>query len=186
MKTLSKNSLVALGLLAAAVFVGMLIVFTPFGHAWTAASEASMRQVTLDRLSSRVGQIRQQKVLNEKLAQSADAARLYVPGGTPGTGAANLQKFLVNQVKRYGGRVNSLRVVENDGEATPNRVALSLTTTIGMNGLKKLLFKLETGMPLIVVERLSGRPAGDDDENPRAGDLSVTLQVGGLLKRGAS
>lgn len=107
-----------------------------------------------------------------------DAAAIYVPGATPALAKAALQRLLTDAVEATGGRLIEAQDVEATGEAqdlVDDRVRLRVTFDTRNGALLELLRRIETGLPLLTVERLEIRrldaAADADPEDP-------TLRVG--------
>lgn len=183
---LTKPRALALGLLGASGVLAILAIIAPLGSAISAMGSAGAQGELLELTERRAAAIRQERQFAETLGRSAATTGLYVQGDTAGTAGAALQTLLARLVKKSGGQVLSLRVVENSNELTPQRVALDASIQIDIDGLKKFLHQVETRMPLLIVEHLTGKPVEEQGQNGGSrGELAVSLLVSGLWNAGA-
>ncbi|GBD50532.1 type II secretion system protein GspM [Methylopila sp. Yamaguchi] len=110
-----------------------------------------------------------------------DASAIYVPGATPALAKAALQRLLTDAVEATGGRLIEAQDVEAPGQAqdlVDDRVRLRVTFDTRNGPLLELLRRIETGLPLLTVERLEIRrldaAADADPDDP-------TLRVGVVI-----
>ena len=110
-----------------------------------------------------------------------DAASPYLPGATAAIAGAALQRIVADTVEEAGGRLAESEIARIDAsEGDPGRVDLRVSFDSDIVGLQRILFKLETGAPIMILHSLNVRSA---DVVGEAGSqqpvLRVVLLVGG-------
>lgn len=122
--------------------------------------------------------------------RSTDAAGLFLPDSTPGSAGAILQSRLISLTAKAGGRVASARVAAPTEQDRLKRISVEISAEVKVNGLRDLLYAVETAKPLMVVDRLGVRriaPEASGASTSRAQQdpsLKVVLRVSSYLNAG--
>ncbi len=114
---------------------------------------------------------------------AADAGSVFLPGETPAIGGAALQRIVADSVEAVEGRLvesEVVRVETAEAEAEPGRIDLRVSFDAEIVSLQRLLFELETGVPILLVRSLTVQSGGAGEvvetESP---PLRVVMLVGG-------
>jgi len=148
----------SLGLLLVILLVGYLLFVYPWAQAYPDAvkelRETQMRLLRFRELASQA----------EAVADEAAAARAallnsgaFIEGSSDALAAAAMQNRLDAAVEAAGGDLRSVRSQPSSVENGMVRVRLRAQLTTNVHGLKRLLYALETGTPLLFVESLEAR-----------------------------
>ena len=126
--------------------------------------------------------------LNSKTTQSnlPDLSTIYVRGASRSLASANLQQYMVDTVAATSARLIETAAMEPDATDEPDSVQdLGLKTTLETDnkGLLQLLYKLESGIPLLNVETLSVRRLPNDGGETKPGTLRVDVAVTGKWRQ---
>jgi hypothetical protein len=165
--------------------VGVLILLAPLlWIAWSlaaasAAAEAiRVQSETLASLRLRLAALATDPDAGGALA---DAARIFLPGETAAIAGAALQRIVTDTVEQVGGRLEESEIARSEqSEDDPGRLTLRVSFEADIVGLQNILFKLETGVPILILDSLtveSGEAFGSANaEQPL---LRVVAWVGG-------
>jgi general secretion pathway protein M len=127
---------------------------------------------------------------SELAAAGQDTSLLLLEGETTGIAGANLQKLMSGLVLEHGGAASSFQILPPKEDGNLMRIPMSLSISVGIDGLRDILHGLETGTPLIFIDDITIRAEAEDFLAPDPnylGPLDVTLQVSGFaLKNGAT
>jgi general secretion pathway protein M len=187
----SASALLSLAVLAAALAAMGLATAMPFVHlSWLEQSVAQNQEelLRLRKQIAREGELRKENT--ELAALGEDASLLLLEGETTGIAGANLQKLMSGLVLEHGGAASSLQILPPKEDGNLVRIPMSLSISVGIDGLRDILHSLETGTPLIFIDDITIRAETDDfraTDPHYLGPLDVTLQVSGYaLKNEAS
>jgi len=154
----------------------------------TTIAEQQDELLTLRKEITREAALRKEN--SELAAMDQDASLLLLPGETTGIAGANLQKLMSGLVLEHGGEASSFQILPPKEDGNLMRIPMSLSISVGVDGLRDILHGLETGMPLIFIDDIAIRAEQDEFRAPDPhflGPLDVTLQVSGfVLKNEAS
>lgn len=117
----------------------------------------------------------------------AQAASVFLPGETPAIAGAALQRLVSDTVEGAGGRLAESEISRTEGEvpgqeADPGAVSLRVSFETDIVGLQRIVFALETGAPILMVQTLTieaKEAASAEAESPM---LSVVLLVRGYTE----
>lgn len=143
---------------------------------------------TLDKRLAREGRLREE---NKNLIAVGQDASLLLKGETIGIAGADLQRLMNRLILENKGTTTTSQILSPKEEGDLIRISMSLALTVDTDGLRDLLYNIETGSPLIFIDQLSVN-AGSREEWARPdphfmGPLEVTLQVSAYTaKREAS
>ncbi|MGD9511055.1 MAG: type II secretion system protein GspM [Geminicoccaceae bacterium] len=173
----------ALGLLLA----GVALVWFGIVEPWRAANRALDQRIEV--AERELVELRALAALRPELARrvaalSEDAAEDdYVTGESETIALADLQDRVRATAQAHGGRTRSTSVLAPVDEAESfRRIGVQVELEIGTAGLRELLYELESGRPLLLVENLDllVRPAADASvEEPR---LAASFDLVGYMR----
>jgi general secretion pathway protein M len=109
----------------------------------------------------------------------------YLAGDSEAIVAAELQNRLKTLIANSGGKLASTQVLPSTEEAGFRQVTVRVRLNAGIEGLRRILYQLETDRPLLFIDNLDissrqDRPrAGETETDP---DLTVTFDVYGFLR----
>jgi general secretion pathway protein M len=184
-------ALAALAVLALGLALLGLMAVLPFIRLGALQQTIARNQVELVELRkdiAREGELRKEN--SELAASGQDAKLLLLEGETTGIAGANLQRLMNGLVLAYGGAASSFQILPPKEDGNLMRISMSLSISVGIDGLRDIIHGLETGMPLIFIDDITIRSAQDDfrETDPHfLGPLDVTLEVSGFaIKNEAS
>lgn len=153
--------LAAVALLALLILGAGLLASLPVR--WIAAQDRDLARVEtrIAELRGRIAE-REQLLAERRLLEAAlSDESLFVRALTPALAAAELQGHVGAAVRRHGGEVRTVQVLEPT-EAPPFvEVGLRLTLVAELESLVGLLHAIETSRPLLLVRSLQLRVPGD-------------------------
>ena len=107
-----------------------------------------------------------------------DLSRIYLSGDTRDLANANLQQRLAQSIAQASGKVIETSALDfADAQPVDGRVGVKASFDIENNGLLALLHGLETGLPLIFMDKLSVRRAPNDAAGISPEKLRVDLEA---------
>ena len=133
---------------------------------------------------AREGALRKEN--SELAAVGEDASLMLLQGETTGIAGANLQKLMSGLVLQHGGAASSIQILPPKEDGNLVRIPISLSISVGIDGLRDILYGLETGTPLLFIDDITIRSEADDFGSPDPhflGPLDVTLQISGYALR---
>jgi general secretion pathway protein M len=123
----------------------------------------------------------------ESLETAQSASGFYLDGASLSHASAGLQEKVTTLIRRTGATIRSseTRAAEEGQELT--RIGLRVQFTARIAELQKVIYAMETGVPLLFVEKLeiasrSGRTYLQIEREPM---LSVRLDVSGYMRPGS-
>jgi general secretion pathway protein M len=187
----SLSALLAAGVLVAALALLGLMAALPYVRLNALEQTITHTQAELLNLRkdiAREGELRKEN--SELAASGQDAKLLLLKGETTGIAGANLQKLVSGLVQAHGGEATSFQILPPKADGNLMRIPMSLSISVGIDGLRDIVHGLETGTPLIFIDDITVRADQPDFRAPDPhylGPLDVTLQVSGFaLKNEAS
>lgn len=191
MNARSEISAGVVSLSALAVVLALMVLFAaaPFvrlSKIDAAIAEHEVELSSLQRQLATEGEVRKENSELTVLGQDTD---LLLKGETTGIAGANLQKLLNNLVIAQGGAASSFQLLPPQEDGNLVRIPMSLSISVGVDGLRDILYGLEAGTPLIFLDEIAIRSKQGDFQAPDPhyiGPYDVTLQLSGFaLKNGA-
>ncbi len=174
---------------AALVLMGLVAV-APFVHLNGLEETFAENQEQLLKLRAQITQEGKLRKENTDLAALGQDVSLLLEGEKTGIAGANLQKLLNGLVTEHGGTASSFQILPAKEDGNLTRIPMSLSISVGIDGLRDILHSLETSTPLIFIDDIIIRSAQDDFRAPDPnylGPLEVTLQVSGFaIQKGTS
>ncbi len=136
---------------------GVLVLLAPIlwiGWSLAAASAAaeavSVRAETLASLRERLPALG-----SEGRAAAGDARSIYLSGETTAIAGAALQRIVADTIREAGGVVEESELTQAGfDEADESNVRLRVSYEADIVGLQRILFNLETGVPLLFLQSL--------------------------------
>ena len=114
-------------------------------------------------------------------AAPGGAESLFLPGGTAAVAGAALQRLVADRIGAAGGRlVESEFAAVDAAEEDPGRVDLRVSFEADIVGLQRVLYELESGIPILLVRSLTVQSPGASDPAAMVNPLlRVDMLVGG-------
>lgn len=142
----------------------------------------------LSALNANLAQAAQLREENKQLIASPQDASLLLEGDTTGIAGANLQQLMSTLVVENKGTATTSQILAPKIEDDLVRIGMSLSLTIGTDGLRDLLHSIETRSPLIFIDQLtvSASDTWSAPDPNYLGPLEVTLAVSAYTLRGKS
>lgn len=115
----------------------------------------------------------------------AGLAKAYqLQGGSQALAAAALQDHVRSLVQQAGGKLKTTNPMPGEIEAGLTRIGVSARMTLDVQGLQTMLHGIETGTPLVFVDKLTVRPGRDAFQgldaaggSPSGAELMVDVEV---------
>lgn len=190
MTALSKQSYVAIGLLFAFIAILATAAAAPYWHIWGLDQAIAEKQNSLPELRAQISRENVLKKEHNDLRALGQDKSLLLEGDKTGVAGANLQSLVNNLITAHGGTTSSIQILPPKEDGNLTRISVSMSISVGTDGLRDIVYSLETGTPLIFIDDLIVRAVHDDFRPPEPhyiGPLDVTLQVSGFaIKTGAS
>jgi general secretion pathway protein M len=178
--------LAALGLLLAVPALIYAVAILPVQlHVGALHAEATSLEEALQRYQRIVGQRAELAAqMRQATADKPDAAS-YLEASSDALAAAQLQDLLKQIVLSSGGTLDSVRVLQSTVEGPYRRVSVQLLIETRIDGLRALLYGVETRIPYLFVKNISVNSiSGVRPDSPASepADLDVRLEVFGYRK----
>jgi general secretion pathway protein M len=101
----------------------------------------------------------------------------YLEGDSLTIAGAALQKRVTSAIEEDGGTVLSSQIELQPEESATDRVSLLISFEVEQEGLQKILYNLEAGAPLLLIDRLAIQsPSSAQEQSTR---LRITMSVTG-------
>ena len=167
----------------AALLVVALIIVAPLAWiVWSLAAATTIAAANRDQAEMLASlQTRLKALAASAKGEQADEASIYLPGESPAIAGAALQRIIANTVQAAGGRLIQSEIARPDATASvpePGVVNLRTEFETDIVGLQRVIFDLETGAPILMVQAVTieASQSASDSANPR---LSIVLLVRG-------
>jgi len=179
------SRLAALALLGAVLLGVYGLAVYPHIHAYPQAradlAEARERLERFRRVAAAAAAV-EQEMAAARSAQRMSGA--FLDGSSNALAAAAMQNRLDEAVQAAGGAVRSVRSLPAEGEDGLVRLRLRMQLSTTIHGLKRLLYGVETGRPLLFVDALDlrgrlARTSQDSDRLEMSEEMQVDLTVAG-------
>ncbi len=169
-----------MGMLLVTVIAVLLLIFA-YRDALSALDRAR-DALALAHVSSARQSERHQHL--DQLLQREDGQVILLAAGSEGEAQAGLQQHLGAALENASAELARLEVlpaITTDGH---RRISLRADFRVDLSGLRRLLHRLEYGLPLVVIERLSIRAPGGRVLGPDR-RLTVDMQITALQRAAA-
>lgn len=180
----STTKVFAVALLGLAIAAMGVLAAAPFVRASWLDAELEQSRTELAALRKAIAHEGALRKENTALAaRDKDASQLLLQGETTGIAGANLQKLLGGLVSAHGGTTSSVQILPPVEDGNLMRIPMSLSISVGIDGLRDIVHGLETGLPLIFIDDIAVRSPLYGADAHFLGPLDVTLQVSGFVLR---
>lgn len=165
---------------------GLLALITVVPAAWIAWSlnAASAAAETISSQSILLAEIRERLATLRAGPQgtAAGGAGMHLPGETAAIAGAALQALVAEAIQSTGGRVVETELARTEPtEEDPGRVDLRASFDAEIVTLQEILYKLESGAPVLLLQALSIQsPAVAETGGGTSPPLRVTVSVSGF------
>lgn len=171
----SRNALLSTAAYALALALLLAIGIGACASLWQSWSDYTSAAENLDHLRARKG------LAGLRFTTQPPAGSAYIEGQTATVAGAALQQRIGSTIADAGGAVLSSELDLNKAGADGGRIALTVTCDIDQPGLQRALYEIESGMPVMTVDRLSVQTAGGDEKSA-APRLRVQISVSGAWR----
>lgn len=176
-----RGQLVAVGILAILVILGVEFVVMPLQAAYQERQEAiADMQQRVTRYRQLIAQAPQLQALGARDERAKPLAPLLLAGTNAALAGAELQQRLQTLASAHGVRILSLRVRPAEAEGSFERVSVDARMQSELPGLRDLLFDIEQGEPYLFVDTLSVRTRPQRRRGAAPSGLEARLVVSGL------
>jgi len=168
----------------AALLVAALLVVVPAGWIAWSSLEAARLAETIQTQTALAASLRTRIAGLEPAATAPEEAApdVFLPGATPALAGAALQTTVARTIEGAGGRLIETEMARvEEAEADPGRLDLRVAFDAEIVSLQRILFELETGVPVLFVRSLEIQTAAEASEAPSP-PLRVSMLVGGYLE----
>ena len=169
----------ALGLLVVVLIMSILVFFTPL---------INKGLELIDDKNNLVIKLQQyERILAKKEIVTANMADITSQHETQGyfnsqetdaLASAEMQEFIKKAIVDAGGQLSSTQALPINNKENFNRITVRVRMTGSSHVLRKVLYKIETSKPLIIIDQIDIRPMrGIRNRTTRQIDLSNELNV---------
>ena len=171
-------SLVSPRRIAALLAVALMIAVPALFVAWSLSAAQVTAQSNRDQVDTVASlQARLAALTASAKGAEANTASVYLPGQSPAIAGAALQRLVATTVEAAGGRMVQSEISRPDNpDQEQGTVSLRAEFDTDIVGLQRIVFDLETGAPLLMVQALTVETADREVDNSNPG-LSVILLV---------
>ena len=164
--------------IAALLVVALMIVVPVLFIVWSLSAAQVTAQSNRDQVDTVASlQARLAALAASAKGAEANTASVYLPGQSPAIAGAALQRLVATTVEAAGGRMAQSEISRPDNpDQEQGTVSLRAEFDTDIVGLQRIVFDLETGAPLLMVQALTVETADREVDNSNPG-LSVILLV---------
>jgi hypothetical protein len=174
-------------LLAVGLFIGLPAIFAALGV-------LNLLQVADDRVVLAEKEMQVAAFTRRLNAPAADGKPLdlspiYLKGSSRTLASANLQQYVVDAISATSGKlIETVPVDLNPGDEAERADEIHLKATLDIDnaGLLQLLYKLESGVPLLDIETLSIRKLPNDAAEGATETLRIDMAIRGRWRQSAA
>lgn len=100
----------------------------------------------------------------DKIKQQSDEQRYFNNKQTDALASAEMQEFIKSTIRDAGGQLSSTQTIPANENGEPsdadkfNRIMVRISMTGNSETLRKVLYKIETAMPLMIIDQIDIRP----------------------------
>ena len=175
----SREQLVALAILVAALLAALAVPTLALLDRVAAAQERSEQGETLSRLLARA---RTQGAEHKVRKVEAAPAEAFLSASSMGLAGGDLQAYVERLASQHAAIV-SIAVQQSAREDPPDTIRVEASLELDLGSLQTLLYELESGVPYVFVDALSIRSASGEAAPSDGGTLHVTLGLRGLWRK---
>ncbi|MCU0838019.1 MAG: type II secretion system protein GspM [Rhodospirillales bacterium] len=176
----------ALGILVIVVALPYWLIVRPVLDRFAAVdTEIAEQQDMLQRYGSIAGRLGTLESRLAAIKRDGGSADDYLVGNSEAIVAAELQNRLKTVIAGADGKLASTQVLATTEEAGFRQITIRVRLNAGIEGLRRVLYELEAGRPLMFIDNLDvssrqdRRRAGERETDP---DLTVTFDVYGFMR----
>jgi hypothetical protein len=165
--------------IAALLVVALMVIVPALWIAWSLSAASVMAQANRDQADTLASlQARLAALAASSNGGEANTASVYLPGKSPAIAGATLQRIVANTVEAAGGRVVQSEISRPENpEQEQGTVNLRAEFDTDIVGLQRIIFDLETGAPILMVQALTVEVADSTAADAGNPGLSVILLV---------
>lgn len=186
----SYGAYVSIAILLAVLAVLGGVAAAPFTQVTALETAIAEKQALLPQLRAKVAREGKLRKEHADLTALGQDKSLLLEGDKTGVAGANLQSLVNSLVTANGGTASSIQILPPKEDGDLMQISVSISINVGIDGLRDIIYSLETGTPLIFIDDVTVRAIHDDFRPPDPhymGPLDVTLQVSGFaVQSGAS
>ncbi len=147
--------LVAVGLLAAIILIGVFGIAAPLQTAYSDnARRISVLYQDLDKQETTLRGSEARRRSLDKLKKEGTIRDITLPASSAGIAAAGMQERLARIVETAGGRLTTVQVLETDSPGPVSRIGLRLQFTADTTQLRDILRSLEYSRPVTILDNV--------------------------------
>jgi general secretion pathway protein M len=182
-----KSRRLALGVLAGVVLGVIAVIAVPlwFLHRHYDKNVAELSD-RLDRYR-RVAATRQEVTRSLEVVRAKESRKFFLRAGGAALSAAEAQEAMRNLVEGSGGKLVTMQVPAARDEGRYRQVAVNVQLTANILALRRILYTIETGTPMLFVDNLMVRSQVPSTFRPGPGaepDVFVQFDVYGYALPG--
>jgi general secretion pathway protein M len=117
----------------------------------------------------------------ERLRARAKLHKGYINGGTAALAGASLQQHIQSVVGSRGGQIFSMQALAHQPDGHHTRVGIRVYLRADTGALQKILYRLESGTPLLIVDQVRVRRLRTSRQQPN-GLLDASFDVYGYRR----
>jgi hypothetical protein len=173
---------------AGAVAILLVLIVLVAGGFFFGMEMVAAKQIELEAKTTELDALKRRLQLPARQQNAAaEAADVFVAGASYALAANALQQHVVEAIDQSGGKLVTVGVETPTAEASASRrVVVQSTSELDNDGLQTLLYTLETGRPMVLIDSLTvRRPASrreGEDDSKAAPRLTVELRVVGFYR----
>jgi Type II secretion system (T2SS), protein M subtype b len=166
--------------IAALLVVALMVLVPALWIAWSLTEASAVTAANRDQADTLAAlQTRLSALTASAKGAQANTASVYLPGKSAAIAGAALQRIVANTVEGAGGKVVQSEIARSETpEQEQGTVNLRAEFSTDIVGLQRIVFALETGAPILMVQAITVETA-DKDANTENPGLSVILLVQG-------
>jgi general secretion pathway protein M len=178
----------AIGLLLAAVVIGVAAVGLPFWLLFRHYDSALADSVKLAARYERIAGMRANVARQLDAIRASEPRKLYLRSGGPALSAAEAQEALRGLIESGGGRLITMQAPTYKEEGRYRQISVNVQLTANIFALRRILNAIETNVPYLFVENLMVRTQVPATFRPQPGqepEVFVQLDVTGYAPTGS-
>jgi hypothetical protein len=175
---------------AGAVAILLAIVILIIGGLLFGKAMVDAKQIEVEARTTELDALKRRMQMPARQQAPGETADVFLEGANYALAANALQQHVVESIEASGGKLVTVAVETPQGAAdtaSSRRVMVQTTSELDNDGLQSLLYGLETGRPLVLIDSLTvRRPANrreGEDDSKSAPRLTVELRVVGFYRR---
>jgi general secretion pathway protein M len=176
-----QSRMLAIGLLVCAVVLGLALLLAPFlllhRHYDVAIAATQDQLERYRRIAAQMPELK--KALDA--VHSKDGRRFFLHNTAPNLAAAELQDLVRGAIENNAGRITTIQGAQPRDDGRFRQIGISVQLFATTANLQKILYKLETQTPYVLIDSVTIRPLNAfRGFKPAPGvdpELSITLEA---------